>query len=203
MQEDYGGYAGRLRRLWTEEKARDRSVPDGSDKHRQRRHWQLPLASNICGGHLWWTQMVDVGWERVRGWKWRLKSKDVKLLTLKCLHITEVMREDCGGYAGRFVFVFVFPIRFWIAIIISFRKMYGLGGLGQVEVEKRRKRAKWLEKITEVMQEDYGGYAGRLRRLCREKEKARDRSVPDGSDKHWQSRHWQLRLISNIFGGHI
>ena len=33
MQEDYGGYAGRLRRLWTEEKARDRSVPDGSDKN--------------------------------------------------------------------------------------------------------------------------------------------------------------------------
>ena len=33
MQEDYGGYAGRLRRLWTEEKARDRSVPDGSDKY--------------------------------------------------------------------------------------------------------------------------------------------------------------------------
>ena len=31
--EDYGGYAGRLRRLWTEEKARDRSVPDGSDKN--------------------------------------------------------------------------------------------------------------------------------------------------------------------------
>ena len=40
------------------------------------------------------------------------------------------------------------------------------------------------KKNTEVMQEDYGGYAGRLRRLCREKEKARDRSVPDGSDKH-------------------
>ena len=57
MQEDYGGYAGRLRRLWTEEKARDRSVPDGSDKHRQRRHWQLPLASNICGGHRWWTSV--------------------------------------------------------------------------------------------------------------------------------------------------
>ena len=52
-----GGYAGRLRRLWTEEKARDRSVPDGSDKHRQRRHWQLPLASNICGGHRWWTSV--------------------------------------------------------------------------------------------------------------------------------------------------
>ena len=32
-EEDYGGYAGRLRRLWTEEKARDRSVPDGSDKN--------------------------------------------------------------------------------------------------------------------------------------------------------------------------
>ena len=50
---------------------------------------------------------------------------------------------------------------------------------------------------------NYGGYAGRLRRLCEEKEKARDRSVPDGSDKHRHSRHWQLRLISNIFGGHI
>ena len=34
------------------------------------------------------------------------------------------------------------------------------------------------------MQEDYGGYAGRLRRLCTEKEKARERSVPDGSDKN-------------------
>ena len=37
--------------------------------------------------------------------------------------------------------------------------MYGLGGLGQVEVEKR---AKWLKKkIMEVMQEDYGGYGRR------------------------------------------
>ena len=37
------------------------------------------------------------------------------------------------------------------------------------------------------MQEDYGGYAGRLRRLCTEKEKARERSVPDGSDKEVNS----------------
>ena len=60
--------------------------------------------------------MVDTdGGRRLREstrMKMGLKSKDVKLLTLKCLHITEVMRENCGGYAGRFVFVFVFPIRF-------------------------------------------------------------------------------------------
>ena len=38
------------------------------------------------------------------------------------------------------------------------------------------------------MQEDYGGYAGRLRRLCTEKEKARERSVPDGSDNNQEMR---------------
>ena len=43
-----------------------------------------------------------------------------------------------------FVFVDVFPIRFGIAIITNFQKMYGLGGLEQVEVGRRR--AKWLEK---------------------------------------------------------
>ena len=44
--------------------------------------------------------------------------------------------------------------------------MYGLGGLEQVEVVKRRRRAKWLEKEKE------------------KKEKTKDRSVPDGSDKY-------------------
>ena len=67
-----------------------------------------------------------------------------------------------------FVFVFVFPIRFWIAIIISFQKMYGLGGLMQVEVVKRRRRAKWLEEKEKEKKEE---------------EKTKDRSVPDGSDK--------------------
>ena len=42
--------------------------------------------------------------------------------------------------------------------------MYGFGGLGQVEVGERRRRAKWLEK--------------------EEKEKTRCRSVPDGSDNY-------------------
>ena len=44
--------------------------------------------------------------------------------------------------------------------------MYGLGGLEQVEVVKRRRRAKWLEKEKE------------------KKEKTKDRSVPDGSDNN-------------------
>ena len=45
-----------------------------------------------------------------------------------------------------FVFAVVFPIRFnWKAIFTSFQKKYGLGGLEQVEVGRRR-RAKWLEK---------------------------------------------------------
>ena len=33
------------------------------------------------------------------------------------------------------VFVFVVLIHFLIAIIISFQKMYGFGGLGELEVE--------------------------------------------------------------------
>ena len=45
--------------------------------------------------------------------------------------------------------------------------MYGLGGLEQVEVVKRRRRAKWLEEKEKE-----------------EKEKTKDRSVPDGSDKN-------------------
>ena len=48
--------------------------------------------------------------------------------------------------------------------------MYGLGGLGQVEVGERIRRAKWLEKKKEEKKE--------------EKEKTKDRSVPDGSDNH-------------------
>ena len=48
--------------------------------------------------------------------------------------------------------------------------MYGLGGLGQVEVGERRRRAKWLEEKEKKEKE--------------EKEKTKDRSVPDGSDKN-------------------
>ena len=47
--------------------------------------------------------------------------------------------------------------------------MYGLGGLEQVEVVKRRRKAKWLE---EKKKEE------------KEKEKTKDRSVPDGSDNN-------------------
>ena len=75
----------------------------------------------------------------------------------------------------------------------------------RLRVSTRMKMANQVKrsKIANCLKKNYGGYAGRLRRLCREKEKARDRSVPDGSDKHRQSRHWQMRLVSNIFGGHI
>ena len=45
--------------------------------------------------------------------------------------------------------------------------MYGLGGLGQVEVGERRRRAKWLEEKKEEEEEE---------------EKTKCRSVPDGSD---------------------
>ena len=37
--------------IWEEEKARDRSVPDGSDKHRRSQHWQSTSVINICGRH--------------------------------------------------------------------------------------------------------------------------------------------------------
>ena len=47
--------------------------------------------------------------------------------------------------------------------------MYGLGGLEQVEVWKRRRRAKWLEEKEKEKKE-------------KEEEKTKDRSVPDGSD---------------------
>ena len=50
--------------------------------------------------------------------------------------------------------------------------MYGLGGLEQVEVVKRRRRAKWLEEKEKKEKEK------------EEKEKTKDRSVPDGSDKY-------------------
>ena len=50
--------------------------------------------------------------------------------------------------------------------------MYGLGGLEQVEVVKRRRRAKWLEKKEKEEKEE------------KEKEKTKDRSVPDGSDNN-------------------
>ena len=53
--------------------------------------------------------------------------------------------------------------------------MYGLGGLEQVEVVKRRRRAKWLEEKKEKEEEKE-----------EEKEKTRCRSVPDGSDKNLQ-----------------
>ena len=50
--------------------------------------------------------------------------------------------------------------------------MYGLGGLEQVEVVKRRRKAKWLEEEKKEEEEE------------EEKEKTKDRSVPDGSDKN-------------------
>ena len=50
--------------------------------------------------------------------------------------------------------------------------MYGLGGLEQVEVVKRRRKAKWLEEKKEKEEEEEE----------KEKEKTKDRSVPDGSD---------------------
>ena len=52
--------------------------------------------------------------------------------------------------------------------------MYGLGGLEQVEVGKRRRRAKWLEKEKEKEK--------------KKEEKTRCRSVPDGSDNYTQNR---------------
>ena len=51
--------------------------------------------------------------------------------------------------------------------------MYGLGGLEQVEVVKRRRKAKWLEEEKKEEEEEE-----------EEKEKTKDRSVPDGSDKN-------------------
>ena len=55
--------------------------------------------------------------------------------------------------------------------------MYGLGGLEQVEVVKRRRRAKWLEEKEKEEEKE------------EEKEKTRCRSVPDGSDKN-KKRFW-------------
>ena len=55
--------------------------------------------------------------------------------------------------------------------------MYGLGGLEQVEVVKRRRKAKWLEEKKEKEEEEKE----------EEKEKTKDRSVPDGSDNKHQS----------------
>ena len=65
--------------------------------------------------------------------------------------------------------------------------MYGLGGLEQVEVVKRRRKAKWLEEKKKEKEEE---------EKEEEKEKTKDRSVPDGSDKHCtlNSNHpsWQF-----------
>ena len=49
--------------------------------------------------------------------------------------------------------------------------MYGLRGLGQVEVGERRRRAKWLKEKEKKEERE-------------EKEKTRCRSVPDGSDNY-------------------
>ena len=57
--------------------------------------------------------------------------------------------------------------------------MYGLGGLGQVEVGERRRRAKWLEEKKEKEKEEK-----------EEKEKTKDRSVPDGSDKNIRAHYY-------------
>ena len=58
--------------------------------------------------------------------------------------------------------------------------MYGLGGLEQVEVVKRRRKAKWLEEKEKEEKE--------------EKEKTKDRSVPDGSDKYHSNKSFDLWL---------
>ena len=56
----------------------------------------------------------------------------------------------------------------------------------RLRVSTRMKMANQVKrsKIANCLKKNYGGYAGRLRRLCTEKEKARERSVPDGSDKY-------------------
>ena len=69
------------------------------------------------------------------------------------------------------------------------------------EEKKNRevKGGKYLEK------ENYffcGGYMRRLRRLYEEKENARDRSVPDGSDKDSRSQHWRSTLEVNFCSQH-
>ena len=64
--------------------------------------------------------------------------------------------------------------------------MYGLGGLGQVEVEKRRNWAKWLEKEKEKEKKE------------KEKEKTRCRSVPDGSDNQKQETAKNYKMDSQI-----
>ena len=105
------------------------------------------------------------------------------------------MQEDYGGYAGR-------------------RKKPGIGRypMGPTNIDRvdigscvwyptflvdtvsgrrlrvstRMKMANQVKrsKIANCLKKNYGGYAGRLRRLCTEKEKARERSVPDGSDNY-------------------
>ena len=58
--------------------------------------------------------------------------------------------------------------------------MYGLGGLEQVEVVKRRRKAKWLEEKEKE-----------------EKEKTKDRSVPDGSDNYVGNFYWDALYYHN------
>ena len=58
--------------------------------------------------------------------------------------------------------------------------MYGLGGLMQVEVVKRRRRAKWLEEKEKKKEEK------------KKEKKTKDRSVPDGSDKYETLQKWKM-----------
>ena len=67
--------------------------------------------------------------------------------------------------------------------------MYGLGGLGQVEVGERRRRAKWLEEKEKEKKEK------------EEKEKTKDRSVPDGSDNQRKSREAERLKAQQVRGG--
>ena len=63
--------------------------------------------------------------------------------------------------------------------------MYGLGGLEQVEVVKRRRKAKWLEEKKKEKEE--------------EKEKTKDRSVPDGSDnKGFRAFQWSKSSFKTL-----
>ena len=64
--------------------------------------------------------------------------------------------------------------------------MYGLGGLGQVEVGERRRRAKWLEEKEKEKEEK------------KKEKKTKDRSVPDGSDKN-SILHTYKKLRSQIW----
>ena len=112
-----------------------------------------------------------------------------------CRKITEVMQEDYGGYAGRRKKPGIgrYPMgptnidRVDIGSCVCYPTfLVDTVGRRRLRVSTRMKMANQVKrsKIANCLKKNYGGYAGRLRRLCTEKEKARERSVPDGSDKH-------------------